>query len=136
MITMKDFCEECGVELTRDSYASVRRFCSSKCYHRNYKGLERAAKFEARRDQRPCKTCGEPLDVALRDGMVFCSKKCRQQNRNIVRRKRSVEARRGRPPCKWCGGEIDQMVRLSAFLCSDQCRKEWRKAHPPGRSRR
>lgn len=137
---MRDYCEQCGVELPLDGHSSRRKFCSRKCYNLNYRGLERAAKLEARRNRPPCKGCGAKMEPTARDTTIFCTVKCQEKWRGKERvRKRNearIEARRDRPPCRCCGGVIGPTLRTGTFLCSVPCRKKWRQEHRPSRARK
>lgn len=132
MIDMRDYCEECGVELPLDGHSPRRKFCSRRCHNLNYRAVERAAKFEERRNRPPCKGCGSKMEPTARDSTIFCTVKCQEKWRGKERvRKRNearIEARRDRSPCQCCGGAIPVTLRKGTVFCKRSCGAKSRKS--------
>lgn len=148
-LDFNEYCEECGVELTLDGYASFRRFCCQECQRRHYKRLEKVARLEAKEDRAPCAVCGGAVDIRKDARAIYCSTACQQRacserfNTKVTltcphcgRRFQGRETqtycspwcaaqhivRKHQPrPCERCGGPIVNPRRADRRYCGITC---------------
>jgi len=77
-------CAECGAEFW--TYWSYHRFCSQRCYQRDYRRRFPRPSRAVVQESRPCAECGQDFTPRRRDAK-FCSVSCR--NRANGRRRRA-----------------------------------------------
>lgn len=137
-----DVCPGCGAPLPDERHPH-RRYCSRACYAREFRGMEKQARREAR-GVRHCATCGEEIDQGRPVGTLYCSRRCSRKashrrrtevHRNTTNARRRanylakssqrLKERQGRL-CAACGGPIGEDRNMRAKFCSEACGEQHR----------
>jgi hypothetical protein len=80
-------CAECGAEFW--TYWAAHRFCSQKCYQRDYRRHFPQPYCPVSYDPRPCIECGQAFTPKRKD-TIYCGKSCRNK---VAGRKRYGQAK-------------------------------------------
>lgn len=75
-------------------------------------------KFEAEREERPCKVCGSIFKAIRHKERAFCSMKCWRKHRKL-----EISVTRS---CAFCGGDFMALPKSPKKVCSPSCRNKLR----------